>query len=339
MPVFPTIQVVQGLRLGPQDRLVDIGAGNGTFTNSLIDRVGMSGATIVEPSKEFAAGVEQFPHIKMVHSTLGDWANEAPAVNADRFDCVLLKEVVHHLGGDEQRRASLSALRSRLEPGGRVLIVTRNHEQPDIPLFDAARTVWRENQPTASELVADLEASGFAKVRPTEASLSYEMTLNDWCKLVRGRLWSTFSHFSDAELNSGIAEIRGSAVGESVTIGDRLVLISAAVETIAEATARPQPTRNPNLGLLTRQAAIDMLAPITSVRGSDPEFEGSRGSWWWTGRTPQSCPGWSAEKGHLTSLPLINLETCTRAQAIATFELFGLVWASFLLHRVRGASY
>ena len=291
----------------------------GTFTNALIQRVGMGGATIVEPSVEFSAGAEEYSHMRVVHSTLEEFAE----AQGDKYDAVLLKEVVHHLGSSEKRKASLAALRSKIEPGGRLLIVTRSDEQPEMPLFEGARGVWRDNQPTAKELSSELESAGFTKVKPTEATLSYEMPLTRWCELIRQRVWSTFSHFSDAELEAGIAEIQKTVPlgDENVTIGDRLVLISASVDAIAESSPlKPTPTRNPNLTRLTARAALDMLAPITAARGSDPAFEGPRGEWWWTGVAPQACPGWSDTKKHLSSLPLLNLETCTRREVLDYFD-------------------
>ena len=34
-----------------------------------------------------------------------------------------------------------------------------------MPLFEGARGVWRDNQPTAKELSVELESAGFTKVR------------------------------------------------------------------------------------------------------------------------------------------------------------------------------
>ena len=55
--------VVDRLALRAEHRLVDIGAGNGAFTDSLVQRVGGERATIVEPSKEFMTGVHAYPSI------------------------------------------------------------------------------------------------------------------------------------------------------------------------------------------------------------------------------------------------------------------------------------
>jgi 5-histidylcysteine sulfoxide synthase/putative 4-mercaptohistidine N1-methyltranferase len=49
------------------------------------------------------------------------------------------------------------------------------------------------------------------------------------------------------------------------------------------------------------------------------ELTGPRPAWWWTGRTPQDCPGLQPE-GTLTSLPLPSLETCTRQQTLDYFD-------------------
>jgi cyclopropane fatty-acyl-phospholipid synthase-like methyltransferase len=186
--------VVDGLALRAEHRLVDIGAGNGAFTNSLVQSVGGEWATIVEPSKEFMTGVHAYPSIVAVHASLEEWSKAeraAGAPPAGRFDRMLLKEVVHHLGDSNERHESLRQLRAhRLTPNARLLIVTRHQEQPQMPLFSAARKVWAEQQPSGDELVADLERAGFARVCLTSTTLEYTLPLDEWCALVRGRFWS-----------------------------------------------------------------------------------------------------------------------------------------------------
>ena len=49
------------------------------------------------------------------------------------------------------------------------------------------------------------------------------------------------------------------------------------------------------------------------------ELTGPRPAWWWTGRSPQDCPGLQPD-GTLTSLPLPNLATCTREQVLDYFD-------------------
>ena len=227
------------LALGPHDRLADIGGGNGSFANALLEHIGSeTPATIVDPSVEFMRGAEREPHVGCtVNSELLDWAKAvAPHAgrasdSTSRFDRLLLKEVVHHLGGSAARQACFEALRqNRLADDGRLLLVTRHHEQPEIPLFASARDVWAANQPTVAQLTGELRAAGFTNVTANELTLTYQMPLDDWCSLVSRRFWSTFSHFTDAELERGVAEIRAQAGGDVLQIGDKLVLIAAAPE-------------------------------------------------------------------------------------------------------------
>jgi 5-histidylcysteine sulfoxide synthase/putative 4-mercaptohistidine N1-methyltranferase len=51
----------------------------------------------------------------------------------------------------------------------------------------------------------------------------------------------------------------------------------------------------------------------------DGDLIGPRLAWWWTGRSPQDCPGRQPD-GTLTSLPLPNLATCTRQQVSDYFD-------------------
>ena len=217
--------VVDRLALRAEHRLVDIGAGNGAFTDSLIQRVGGERATIVEPSLEFMAGVHAYPSVVAVHASLEEWSkgeraggdqqhatspprydhssmrsSDAPPPAA--YDRMLLKEVVHHLGDSTERHESLRQLRAhRLTPSGRLLIVTRHQEQPQIPLFSEARKVWAEQQPSGDEIRDDLERAGFARVRLTSTTLEYTMPLDEWCALVRRRFWSERADASNPSHN------------------------------------------------------------------------------------------------------------------------------------------
>ncbi len=57
-----------------------------------------------------------------------------------------------------------------------------------------------------------------------------------------------------------------------------------------------------------------------NLRGDlDVELTGPRSAWWWTGQSPHHVPGRQPD-GTLTSLPLPNLATCTRQQALDYFD-------------------
>jgi 5-histidylcysteine sulfoxide synthase/putative 4-mercaptohistidine N1-methyltranferase len=75
-----------------------------------------------------------------------------------------------------------------------------------------------------------------------------------------------------------------------------------------QSTGTSAPTRNPNL---------DQLSNAQPVSPADP-LVGPRPDGWWTGPRPEAAPGWV--EGHLRSLRMPHLGTCTRAEVRAYFD-------------------
>jgi 5-histidylcysteine sulfoxide synthase/putative 4-mercaptohistidine N1-methyltranferase len=75
-------------------------------------------------------------------------------------------------------------------------------------------------------------------------------------------------------------------------------------------------TRNPNL---------DMESVFSGAAPGDDWLVGPRGAHWWTGAPPLPghCPGVVAD-GHITSLPLPNLASCSRREVV---DYFANTWA------------
>ena len=91
-------------------------------------------------------------------------------------------------------------------------------------------------------------------------------------------------------------------------------------EVQVKAPEPPQLTRNPNLDLLGLAAARD----LADRHLGDASLYGPRtAEWWTTGKALHQVAGWVASEGdgHLTSLPLLNLdESCTREDIMAYFD-------------------
>eukprot|EP00240_Pyramimonas_obovata_P003370 CAMPEP_0118958176 /NCGR_PEP_ID=MMETSP1169-20130426/62490_1 /TAXON_ID=36882 /ORGANISM="Pyramimonas obovata, Strain CCMP722" /LENGTH=849 /DNA_ID=CAMNT_0006906289 /DNA_START=50 /DNA_END=2599 /DNA_ORIENTATION=+ len=58
----------------------------------------------------------------------------------------------------------------------------------------------------------------------------------------------------------------------------------------------------------------------SNLRNDASLSEVTRPEWWWTGKKPQDSPGYIKEAGYLSSLPLPNLKTTTREQALQYFD-------------------
>lgn len=218
------------LRLGSAPaslRLADVGAGTGNFTAALARAARLSTPPLcVDFSEDMLALARrsQYPPLETLCLDAVAFSRVSPSERA--YDRLLLKEVVHHIPEPEVA-PMFAGFFAQLRPGGVCCVVTRPQEV-DYPLFGAARAVWRENQPPAALYVAAMERAGF-RVAQREAVFPATLPKPRWLRMVRSRFWSTFSHFSDEELEAGIREIEaeyeaspweeGASLGDTARLG------------------------------------------------------------------------------------------------------------------------
>jgi hypothetical protein len=209
----------QGLQITNTDStsirvLLDIGGGTGSFTRLLIQDTPHR-AIVVDPFLPPKAEVNVNDVVQFVAASAESFmdSNSDTITEDDEKDFwkrgyhqVLLKEVVHHFPAS-QRVAIFRGLYQGLETATAasdyntaLLIVTRPQLDIDYPLWDAARAVWAQHQPSQSELMSELAAAGFVNPLPTIESYPCSIPLERWQAMVRRRFWSTFANFTDAEL-------------------------------------------------------------------------------------------------------------------------------------------
>ena len=220
-------------------RLAYVGGGSGSFAARLKQRFAAEGSvcelTVVEPSRAMLAGAEANQEIDcVVNADARAWADSGAA---GQYDRMLMKEVYHHCGGTStDRERTLRALRERLAPGGRLLVVSRPRDDVDFPLWPEGDASWAESASDISSTVAELRAAGFVDVDVRRRAYVCELELGAWCAFVRNRVWSNFARFSDAELDAGCAQIRathaasaarGGAADGVLRFEDRVCFIAA----------------------------------------------------------------------------------------------------------------
>ena len=227
--------VGERMGLNATHTLADLGGGSGDFASKVKAAFGARWLSVIEPSAEMLSGAEANAMVDSAScADAVSWAAAAPEPSKGpaKFDRILLKEVIHHIGATE-RPALFRALREqRLSGGedtnGRLLIVTRPQRAIDYPMWPAAYEVWAQNQPSEEQLASELREAGFGSVHVHLHCYPHEVGVEEWCRLVHGRFWSTFSDFSDAKLEAGCEHIRGAAGADGVLrFEDRLLLIDA----------------------------------------------------------------------------------------------------------------
>lgn len=192
--------ISKSLNLRPSDRFVDLGGGTGRFAQLLSDKHCLTEKVLcVDPSSGM---LEQARALKGVDTLEMDAALYAQDVT-QRYDCILLKEMVHHVDDVKSLYAGIS---SQLAPGGRCVTCTRPRVT-EYPFFDAAIAVWEKHQPDVHLYVDAIQAAGL-QVNVIEGKYPAKMSAEAWESIVANRIWSTFSGFTNAELTAGINEIR-----------------------------------------------------------------------------------------------------------------------------------
>lgn len=221
-------------------RLLDIGGGTGNFTRMIVQDAPTVSAVVVDPFLEMKdeamlSSKEQVGFVKAPAEDFMQKPTEGSAWWRQDYHQVLLKEVVHHFQ-EADRVPIFKGLWDGLvrldDDNPSLLIVTRPQLDIDYPLWDEAREVWAKNQPSLKQFVDELQQAGFTDVKHTVEPYPCTILLERWQSMVKGRFWSTFSNFTDAELDEACERIakdeteRIDADG-NLHFEDRLLFITA----------------------------------------------------------------------------------------------------------------
>lgn len=211
----------------PSRCILDIGGGTGTFAHALMQNDNFNSRVVVvepflDPSiVESPATGKDGTVVSFVKASAEDFLHppyhdcwRTQLAGGGGYDQILVKEVVHHFK-DEDRVGIFRGMREGVRESSlsetnnmpSLLIVTRPQIDIDYPLWDAARTVWKNNQPSAEDLEADLRAAGYSHLESTIEPIECTISLSRWQAMVKSRCWSTFSNFTDGELEEACVVI------------------------------------------------------------------------------------------------------------------------------------
>lgn len=244
--------------------LLDVGGGTGNFTRAVIENATIPVHGIVidpflidddvalnpDPPGSDQNNPANVSFVKQSAQIFADSSDISPQDLWWRtgYHQVLIKEVVHHIpdrvpifrgirqGLDDPTSMPCSNSNSTSEIIPSLLIITRPQHDIDYPLWDAARAVWAQHEPSLDELVSELQEAGFSNIQHTLEAYPCAIPLHRWLSMVRARFWSTFSYFTDEQLEEGCASITGNYQHQLnhegnddgiIQFEDRLIFITA----------------------------------------------------------------------------------------------------------------
>ncbi len=185
-----------------RERVVDIGCGTGRYT---VHIQGALGRPVV--GLDLSAGMLGKARAKVdggsdIRLVRGD-AQHLP-FRGGAFDAAVLILMVHHI---EDLRGLAEELHRVLAPGGRVLFMTRSHDEMEasyIAMFPGVLDIDLSRFPRIEHLETVLAGAGFVGVaHEREANPGFTMTREQVMDRVDGRFISTLSLMSEAEFEAG----------------------------------------------------------------------------------------------------------------------------------------
>jgi SAM-dependent methyltransferase len=165
------------------------------------------------------------PRLTPICATAEQIASGEVPMPVPTVDAFVFKEAIHHV---KDIPGTLAGLADRLNPGGRILIVSLP-PRLRYPLFEAALDRFAEGQPEENDLVKAMRDTGL-KTDNTIEEFTVTIDRDHWLKLVRNQWMSVLSTFSQEEIATGVEEIRARYTESPISYQDRFVFVRGVKE-------------------------------------------------------------------------------------------------------------
>jgi len=210
--------IARRLQLSGGELIADIGCGTGLYARGLAARA--TAVVCAEPSAAMLAQVPRRDQLIPVQATAEDLAAGRVTLPHDRYDAMLLKEVLHHVADPAGVIAGLARL---LKPGGRMLVAMLPR-RISYPLFAAAIKLFEEHQPDPARIAGAMRAAGLS-AELSQEGFPLSFATERYLQMVHNRYMSLLASFDDTALDAGVAEIRRAHPGERIEFTDTFAFV------------------------------------------------------------------------------------------------------------------
>jgi ubiquinone/menaquinone biosynthesis C-methylase UbiE len=214
-------KIMDWLKPSSGERIADIGSGTGLFLSRLMEIASADAPILcVDPSQPMLDLLPDDPRLTPICATAEQIATGEVPMPVPTVDAFVFKEAIHHV---KDIPGTLAGLADRLNPGGRILIVSLP-PRLRYPLFQAALDRFAEGQPEADELIEAMRGTGLKTDNRIE-EFTVTIDRDHWLKLVRNQWMSVLSTFSQEEIAAGVEEIQGRYPDSPISYQDRFVFV------------------------------------------------------------------------------------------------------------------
>ena len=205
--------ILKQVKLNKNSRILDIGCGRGKILANLSNKLKLINKPIgldIENHKDKSK--------KMIFKRID--ALSYIAKTKATFDLILIKQTIH-LFKKKQAIKLLSLCKNRLNPNGKIIILSLDPKKNEIPTFSLMKkklTISLSKDEKIFNLILKNESKAIVK------KFIYEVRILKikYLQMIKDRYISTLLNFTDKQIKNGIVEIKND-YGNLLKFKDRLI--------------------------------------------------------------------------------------------------------------------
>lgn len=205
--------ILKQANLDKHSRILDIGCGRGKILGNLSNKLKLS-------KKPLGLDIEN--HKDKSKKIIFKKIDALSFVSKTKltFDLILIKQTIHLLK-KKQAKKLLSICKNKLNPNGKVIILSLDPKKNEIPTFPLMKEKLRISL-NKDEKLFDLIFKNKSKLNIKKFTYEVKILKNKYLQMIRNRYMSTLLNFTDEELKNGIIEIKND-YGNLLKFKDRLI--------------------------------------------------------------------------------------------------------------------
>ena len=205
--------ILKQANLDKHSRILDIGCGRGKILGNLSNKLKLSKKPIgldIENHKDKSKKIifKKIDALSFVSKT------------KLTFDLILIKQTIHLLK-KKQAKKLLSICKNKLNPNGKVIILSLDPKKNEIPTFPLMKEKLRISL-NKDEKLFDLIFKNKSKLNIKKFTYEVKILKNKYLQMIRNRYISTLLNFTDEQIKAGIIEIKND-YGNILKFKDRLI--------------------------------------------------------------------------------------------------------------------
>jgi 2-polyprenyl-3-methyl-5-hydroxy-6-metoxy-1,4-benzoquinol methylase len=201
------------IKLNKESKILDIGCGRGKILANLSNKLRLSNKPIgidIENHKDKST--------KMIFKKIDAFSFISKTKLS--FDLILIKQTIHLM---EKRQAInlLSICKDKLNPKGKIIILSLDPKRNEIPTFTLMKKKLR-NSLNKDEKLFNLIFKNRAEMNVKKFTYEVKILKNKYLQMIRNRYISTLLSLTDEQIADGIIEIKNNYKNK-LEFKDRLI--------------------------------------------------------------------------------------------------------------------